>query len=145
MALYTRILIAVDDSDNSKIVAQYGLNMASQLDAKCALVHVIDTNKISDNKYSEHLPYELLTKLKEAAVSTLDTISNQHPQLDFERFMPEGKPSKEIINIAHEWNADLIVIATRGNSGIKRMFLGSTAENTIRHSSIPVLVVPPKS
>lgn len=52
-----------------------------------------------------------------------------------------GKPSKEIIAVATDLKADLIVIATSGHSGFKHLALGSTAERTVRHAPCPVLVV----
>jgi nucleotide-binding universal stress UspA family protein len=52
-----------------------------------------------------------------------------------------GRPSTEICAAAHKLNADLIVIATHGRTGLKHLTLGSTAEKTVRHAPCPVLVV----
>lgn len=52
-----------------------------------------------------------------------------------------GDPSSEIIDYAQEINADLIVIPTRGRTGLSRFFLGSVAERVIRYAHCPVLVV----
>ncbi len=95
--------------------------------------------------YAEVLPRDLTLKLKKKANDTLDTIATQFPDHTFERFTPEDTPSKGIITTAENWAADLIVIGTLGKSGLKRIFLGSTAENTIRLSTIPILVVPSKT
>lgn len=143
MSLYKRILIAVDNSQHSNAVAEYGITLASHSTADCALVCVINTKKINDNKYEENFPLEVLTKLRDDALITLNTITDMYPDINIETFMPEDKPSQGILKTAENWKADLIVIGTRGNSGIKRLLLGSTAENTIRHSAIPVLVIPP--
>jgi nucleotide-binding universal stress UspA family protein len=56
----------------------------------------------------------------------------------------EGKPFEEICRIAREQKIDLIVAATRGNTGVKHLLLGSTAERIVRYSPCPVLVVHPK-
>lgn len=143
MPIYNRILIAIDDSNNSTSIVKSAFRLASVFSASCAIVNVIDTDKVSD--FSEHFPLEVLTNLKDTASKTLNLIRSKYPDQKFEEFMPEDRPSKGIIKIASDWNADLIVIGTRGNSGIKRMILGSTAENTIRHSAIPILVIPPKN
>jgi nucleotide-binding universal stress UspA family protein len=145
MAHYQRILIAVDDSDTSKIAAKHGLSLSSGLSASCAIVYVIDTDKVRDAAYAEVLPADLLVKLRNKARDTLDSISKEFPEHSFERFMPKDKPSHGIIKVAKDWQADLIVIGTLGKSGLKRVFLGSTAENTIRLSSIPILVIPAKT
>jgi universal stress protein A len=52
-----------------------------------------------------------------------------------------GRPYEEIITVAKEHKADLIIIATHGRSGLKHAFLGSTAERVVRHAPCPVLVV----
>jgi nucleotide-binding universal stress UspA family protein len=53
----------------------------------------------------------------------------------------KGRAFEEICRVAHETGVDLIVIATRGNTGLKHLALGSTAERVVRHSSCPVLVM----
>ena len=60
------------------------------------------------------------------------------------RFTPEGFPTNEIINTAKEWDADLIVIGTHGRTGLAHLLEGSVAEHVIKHTSIPVMVVPLK-
>jgi nucleotide-binding universal stress UspA family protein len=63
------------------------------------------------------------------------------------QFWPEnchirtGRAYREICELARELNVDLIVLASRGNSGLKRVFLGSTAERVVRFAACPVLVV----
>jgi nucleotide-binding universal stress UspA family protein len=53
----------------------------------------------------------------------------------------KGRPFEEICRLAPEIDIDLIVIATRGNTGLKHLLLGSTAERVVRYSPCPVLVV----
>ena len=57
----------------------------------------------------------------------------------------EGSPYEEICRIASEQKIDLIVAATRGNTGVKHLLLGSTAERIVRYSPCPVLVVHPRA
>jgi nucleotide-binding universal stress UspA family protein len=53
----------------------------------------------------------------------------------------EGRPFEEICRLASKLEIDLIVIPTRGNTGLKHLILGSTAERIVRYSPCPVLVV----
>ncbi len=53
-----------------------------------------------------------------------------------------GKPFAEICRLARDHEIDLVVIATRGNTGLKHLALGSTAERVVRYSPCPVLVLP---
>jgi nucleotide-binding universal stress UspA family protein len=55
----------------------------------------------------------------------------------------EGRPFEEICQLARRHAIDLILVATRGNTGIKHLLLGSTAERIVRYSPCPVLVVHP--
>jgi nucleotide-binding universal stress UspA family protein len=53
----------------------------------------------------------------------------------------KGRPFQEICRLARNIEIDLIIIATRGNTGFKHLVLGSTAERVVRYSPFPVLVV----
>ena len=144
MKKYKKILIAIDDSDTSLKAVETGINLATQINAECAIAFVIDIAKTQNDTYSEELPHDRLSKLVSKATDTYNVIADRFPEFPFERFTPEKKPSEGIIEIAEKWNADLIVMGTQGKSGIKRLFIGSTAENTLRLSKIPILVVPNK-
>jgi nucleotide-binding universal stress UspA family protein len=61
----------------------------------------------------------------------------------FEPVVLTGKPASEIVALAQRERANLLVIATHGLSGYRKMFLGSTTEDVLRHTQVPVLVVPP--
>ena len=52
-----------------------------------------------------------------------------------------GRARDEIIRVAGRLESDLVILATRGRSGLKRLLLGSVAENVVRHAPCPVLVV----
>ena len=56
----------------------------------------------------------------------------------------EGRPFEEVCRMARQREIDLIVVATRGNTGLKHLLLGSTAERIVRYSPCPVLVVHPR-
>jgi hypothetical protein len=54
-----------------------------------------------------------------------------------------GAPADAILRVSSEEQADLIVMATHGRSGLSRLALGSVAEEVIRHADLPVLLVRP--
>lgn len=141
---YQKVLIALDNNELSVRVAEHGINLSSQLAANIAVVYVVDTAKVNIEGKSGKLPHEQITKLRIEGDKIIDNIAKKINLSKFDRFLPEGKPSKEILKVASDWGADLVIMGTRGNTGIKRLFLGSTAENTIRLSKIPILIVPSK-
>ncbi len=62
--------------------------------------------------------------------------------LPTETAIVEGKPYVEIIRFAEEHGIDLIVMSTRGHSGLSRWLLGSVADRVVRGATVPLLLVP---
>ena len=84
----------------------------------------------------EEFPIEPLEKeLKALAKKTIE------PQFLKEVIVRVGTAFEVITNLARDCEADLIVITTHGHTGLKHVFLGSTAERVVRHAPCPVLVV----
>lgn len=63
--------------------------------------------------------------------------------LEVEELVVHGEAASEIVRVAREKDADLIVIASHGRTGLGRFLFGSTAEAVVRHAHCPVLVVKP--
>lgn len=141
---YSKILIAVDSSEYSMQAAKKGLELAHQLNAQVALLFVVDISKAMGNIDAGILPQQALIVLKKEAEQTLDELSAMYNGNDILKFMPEGNPTKEITKTAEIWEADLLVLGTHGRTGLLHLLVGSVAEYTIRHSKIPVMVVPSK-
>jgi nucleotide-binding universal stress UspA family protein len=59
--------------------------------------------------------------------------------------LAHGEPWKQILEIAKERMADIIVMGTHGRRGLSRVFLGSVAEKVVRLSPVPVMTVPGKT
>jgi nucleotide-binding universal stress UspA family protein len=64
--------------------------------------------------------------------------------LEVETIFTEGDPGHEIVRVAEELNADLIVLGTHGYTGWKRFTIGSVAELVVRHAPCAVLTIRPK-
>ena len=77
------------------------------------------------------------------AQTKLEALAAQEARSDGEvtSLVRAGKPFHEIALAASESGAQLIVIATHGYTGLKHVYLGSTAERVVRHAPCPVLVV----
>lgn len=143
--VYAKVLIAVDSSEFSMQAAKKGLELAHQLNTKAALLFVVDTSKAMGNIDAGIMPQEALIVLKKEAEQTLDELAAMYNGKELMKFMPEGThPADDIIKTAENWEADLIVIGTHGRTGLKHLLMGSVAENIVRHSKIPVMVVPSK-
>jgi nucleotide-binding universal stress UspA family protein len=138
---FKRILVAVDGSEHSLRIAGKGLGLARQLEAEAALVFVIDKGKAKGSVDANITPQEAEIVLKKEAVFTFDNIAATFGCNDFSRFMPLGFPKEEILNLATTWQADLIVIGTRGKSQLVNVMMGSVAEYVLYHSPKTVMLV----
>lgn len=140
---YRKILIAVDESQVAEEVAITGFQFGQQLNAEIALVSVVDTNFLITGEGAT--PKEMAETIKNDFKNNLqvliDKVFKDHK---IRTFVEVGQPYEIILKVATEWEADLIVIGTHGKSGISHLLMGSIAEHVVRHSKIPVLIVPSK-
>ena len=141
---FQKILIAVDDSANSMNAARAGFQLAHLLRSKIAVLYVVNKSKEIVNADVGITPEQSRMALLEQAQGTIRQFIKMFDGIDeVIDFTPEGIPEEEILNIAKEWQADLIVLGTHEKSGIERILWGSIAGYLIKHAVIPVLVTPP--
>jgi len=69
-------------------------------------------------------------------------LRERHPNVSWE--VREGAASAVILEVAREFDADLIAMASHGRTGFRRFLMGSVAEQVLRDAEVPVLVVGPK-
>lgn len=137
------ILIAVDGSENSDIATRTGIELAKALKATVILVCVIDlSNLVSSVSVSGVIDNEIMQVYHEEAEKINDTLAKKYPYDKLKKLTPEGLPAEAIIHTSAEQKADMIIMGTHGRTGIRHLLIGSVAENVIRHSHVPVLVVP---
>jgi nucleotide-binding universal stress UspA family protein len=150
---FQRILIGIDDSKYSRHAAAYGFELAHAFKSAVALVHIVEpvimpqSNDPSllgafvpdmgvENIEVERIQEEQSKKL---LVSTTEAFGEG---LDVTQFSELGATASTIINCAVQFKADLIVVGTHKRSGFDRFLMGSVAEDVLRHSPVPVLIVP---
>jgi universal stress protein A len=134
------ILVPIDFSKTSQKALEYAVPLAKQFGAKITMLHVIEPAPYSvDLTYlpmGEDFPIKSLEKeLNALAKNTIE------PQLLKEVIVRVGTAFEVITNVACDCKADVIVITTHGHTGLKHMFMGSTAERVVRHAPCPVFVV----
>lgn len=150
-AKYSRILIATDDSECSKKALQHGYALAKIMESSVALVHVIEpaapTNYGADPLMGQQpIVIPETTEIQEENSKTmLDEISKGFQDLkEVFTFSRIGSPKQEILTVANEWAADLIIMGTHGRTGFDHFISGSVSESVVRKAPCPVLVVPGK-
>lgn len=136
------ILVAVDFSSDSKKALSKAAELADIHNASLAVVHVMDgiyRPGSLESRQLGKLKGDACERAKRELVAFVkgEIDPNQKAKL----ILRSGTPHEEIVDAAKSQNAGLVIIGSRGNCGLKRMLLGSTAERVVRLSGCPVLVV----
>ncbi len=141
----TRILLAINDSEEAELAALRAVELAQRIDSELHVVHVgvVPGFLMSDTAvrgYDRRLyeqiedeSRELLRKLSWRVKVAGGTVAGTHLRM--------GSVDLEIVGLAKEIGADLIVMGCRGHQGIRRVIEGSTSDAVIRRAPCPVLVV----
>jgi nucleotide-binding universal stress UspA family protein len=139
------IIIAVDGSSFSEHAMRSGVEMAQKLDANITLVYVVDiSNLIGNAAVGGAIDSAALKIYNDEAKSVLDGLSKKYPYTKTNKIAEEGIPAETILKLAGTNKADMIIMGTHGRKGLGHLLIGSVAENVVRHSPIPVLVIPSK-
>ncbi|WP_440007143.1 universal stress protein [Halomicrococcus sp. SG-WS-1] len=136
--MYERILVPLDDSEESDAVLDHALDLAEAADARVHLLSVVD-EKMMARDVTEDI---LFDRLEAAAEDTVEAgvATAEERGIDADGEVVHGKPYREILAAAED--ADLVVIGTHGRRGVDKLLLGSVSEKVVRASPTPVLLVP---
>ena len=144
-----RILIAVDDSSYSEQAVNYGVLLAKNLGSKITLVHV-DEIPISSpysadpllNESPAMIP-ELMHIQEEASKLLFKKIKDQYGDVvEMSTVTKIGRAQDEILSVADDCKADMIILGTHGRTGFDHFISGSVSEGVARRSKCPVLIIP---
>ncbi len=139
--MFTRILVAVDESAPAPVAVELGAELAAKFGAQLALINVthppVPLATIDLPMYDIEPPAERIRR----ATELLGKIRMFVPAgINVEELVAEGIPAVKIVDAARDWSADLIIVGTHGRHGVSRLILGSTAEAVARKAGCPVLV-----
>ena len=138
-----RILVPIDFSDHSVKALRYAVRFAEQFGAALVLVHVAEPVRYPESIIIPPAMEEANRELVKRTRAALAKFAAKEvpPRLACQSLVRLGPAYEEIAAAARETDADLIVIATHGHTGLKHLVLGSTAERVVRHAPCPVLTV----
>lgn len=143
MAPYKTILVPVDFSDDSAEALDRAIELAKQFDSKIHLMHSYPIHVGGIAPYGMVVPESFERDFRQAAAKHLDQWAEkvQASGVAADSSLTPNVASQAIVDEAEKINADLIVMGTRGLTGLKHVVLGSVAERTIRLAPCPVLTV----
>jgi universal stress protein A len=139
MPQFTKILCPVDFDENSNPALQIATELAQERKANLHLLHVVAMPPGPEVALA-------FGKMEAAARTKLDRLTRQkiNGKAHYEVTVMMGDPGVEVLHAAKRLGADLIVMATHGRKGLRRLVLGSVAEQVVREAQCPVLTVRPQ-
>lgn len=139
---FRNILFATDFSSASNSAMPYAAGLARSFGAKLFTLHV-------NQPANYALPPELWQSAQQACDLEMqhlrDDLHQSFPDLSPEFLQSEGNVWSALTSAVEQYNLDLIVIGTRGRTGVGKTLMGSQAEEILRHSPCPVLTVGPQA
>ena len=153
--MINRILVAIDRSERNKSIFDEALSFAKTIDATLMLVHVLSEEEagypilptyayypmLEDRDYEIYR--QRLAEYKQWGIDFLENLTEEATQagIDTEYTQLTGNPGRTICELANTWEADLILIGSRGLKGLKEMFLGSVSNYVTHHAPCSVLIL----
>jgi len=143
-----RIVCPTDFSATSARAFEHALVLAAWYEAPVTVLHVLPEAVVA----SAGLPYMgspllLEGSLRESVQADLTALVGpaNRAGLNASTELRDGNPATQTVRLAQELGADLIVMGTRGRTGLERLVLGSVAETVLRRAPCPVMTVPPRA
>jgi nucleotide-binding universal stress UspA family protein len=144
--MYANILLSTDGSDVARKGVKHGMNLAKALNAKVTVINVAEPLLLVD----------YWSGVSQEEVDRFDAACNQRAGIVLEEaramakqigiasellHIPNAHPATAIIDTAKSRGCDLIVMASHGRRGLRKLFLGSQTSEVLADASVPVLVV----
>ncbi len=133
MADYKKILIAVDLTEQSQHVVERGVALARLTGAEIALLHIVEYVPVEPMGEALLPAVDIEDELLEGSRKRLDELAARLDLADIERRVESGNIKSEMVRIASDWKADLIVLGSRERHGLAVML--NLAEDTILHAA----------
>lgn len=151
----TKVLLATDGSANAQLAATTSLRLAESTGSELHVVYVgpsvgerfelSDTTSVLGPQVVIRKPSaEERSRLKQEAQNILAEQVKKIESLGVivaQSHLRMGKPDEEIVSLAEELDAGLLVIGSRGRGGIRRALMGSVSDSVVRHAHCPVMVM----
>jgi len=151
-----KVLIALDYDPTAQKVVETGHKLARALNARTILLHVVsDATYYSSLNYSPIMGFggfsnvgtiqtDTAEELEKAAQKYLDKIRDHLDDERIETIVSNGDFGETILKTATKLNVDIIVMGTHSRRGLEKILVGSVAEKVLRHSLVPLFIIPTK-
>lgn len=135
------ILLPTDFSENADLACQYAFDIAKRSNGKVTVTNAYDL-PYSDRSMTTSL-LEVMKENAEKNMASFQRKLKEKYDVPFSTEVRLGNPIRLIREMAKKENIDLIVMGTKGASGLEEILIGSNAASVIQNSNKPVLIIPP--
>lgn len=147
--LIHKIILATDFSEASEDAVRYGVWMARSLKAELKLLHVFEPSGWmvpSPYYFTPGFEQWVDASMEKTRMEGRKTLEHLAESLDMqvETIFVEGQTGREIVRVAEEHQASMLILGTHGYTGWNHLTLGSIAEYVVRHANCAVLTVKPR-
>lgn len=142
--MFNKIIVAIDQVELTKKLLNATVEIALDKQSQVTLVHVSQEYVSNGMTYlPENFLEEILNEIKKASLDKLQQAKSKLKSvgINSETVLLKGDPAHEILKYAKDTEQQLIIIGSRGLSGIKEMMLGSVSHKVSQLSKCPVLIV----
>jgi nucleotide-binding universal stress UspA family protein len=141
-----KILIAIDGSDFSQAAMQSVIARPWPPDTQVKVMHVVEPPSLLMGREMGGYDPEFEMVWKALREQAKELVAKAAEKLRAAKFnvsteLVEGDPKSQIIDIANEWNADMIVLGSHGRTGINRFLMGSVSQAVVRHAHCSVEII----
>jgi nucleotide-binding universal stress UspA family protein len=150
-----KILLATDGSEEAELAGRFSIELADNIGSELHVVHVFgimpwyafypegtdpDEAEPEEPVVEEDLRRTSERRARELLDAEVERIGSLGGRVA-EAHLREGGPAQEIVGLAEELGAGLIVVGSRGFGGIRRALMGNISDSVVRHAHCPVMVV----
>jgi len=139
---YRHVLLAADLSEQDDYVVRKARHLAQLFQAKLSVIHVLDSIPMPDTAYGT-----IVALNRDSSYEMLETVKTRLSRLGdwlgidpARRWMVWGVPGEEIVRVAEQEHADLIIVGSHGRHGLG-LLLGSTANRVLHHAKCDVMAI----
>jgi nucleotide-binding universal stress UspA family protein len=138
-----KILCPIDFSQHAELVVEWAIHLAQEHDSEVLLLHAYHLPVEFQQLEGAYLPADFWDSVKQEAERSLAIYAERArtASVSVREIVREGYPASVIQEEAREENADMIVMGSRGLSGLKHLLLGSIAERVVQKAHCPVLTL----
>ncbi|MGV2827656.1 universal stress protein [Myxosarcina sp. GI1(2024)] len=153
--MFDKILVALDRSERNQAVFDSAIALAKTTKAQLMILHVLSEDEsdylqlpayayhplVEDRSYEVY--QEKLAQHRQLGLDFLHALSDRATEegIKTEYSQITGNPGRSICQLAKTWQADLILVGSRGLTGLQEMFLGSVSNYVTHHGPCSVLIV----